>query len=428
MTIDSLYATYLRHPSVQTDTRKLKPGDLFFALKGPHFNGNLFATRSLEMGAAFSVVDEAPEQHDERIILVDDVLDTLQALARHHRNQFRIPFLAITGSNGKTTTKELVTAVLSTRFRTYATEGNLNNHIGVPLTLLKIRPDAEMAVIEMGANHQGEIAAYCEIVRPTHGLITNIGKAHLEGFGGIEGVRKGKGELFDYLRYQGGAAFACRDFGYFTEMTHGIREVIWYGTGPDTYVRGGVVRSHPFLEMEADFVGTFQTHLVGDYNLYNVLAAVAIGKYFGTGEEKTTHAVEGYQPSNARSQLISRDTNTFVLDAYNANPTSMQVAIENFATGPARDKVLMLGAMMELGPGSLAEHSRLIELIGKYHWRSVVLVGGDFARIPHPYLYFPDAVSAGQWLQAQGFTQTDILIKGSRAIAMEKVLATENNA
>ena len=424
MTIDSLYALYLGHPSVQTDTRKLRPGDLFFALKGPHFNGNRFASESLEAGASFAVVDEAPGTPDDRIIVVDDVLQTLQALARHHRDQFQIPFLAITGSNGKTTTKELVTAVLRTRYRTYATEGNLNNHIGIPLTLLKIGRDAEMAVVEMGANHQGEIASYCRIVNPTHGLITNIGKAHLEGFGGVEGVKKGKGELFDHLRAHGGTAFACGDFGYFHEMTRGIREVIWYGSGEGNDTRGDVINTSPFLIMLTSFAGVVRTQLVGEYNRDNVLAAVAVGEHFATGEAETVKAIEDYRPTNARSQLIHRGTNTFILDAYNANPSSMQAAIENFAHGGVANKVLMLGAMMELGPDSLEEHRRMVEMISLYPWKNVVLVGGDFARVKHPYLYFPDAVSAGRWLQSQHFADTQFLVKGSRAVAMEKVLDT----
>lgn len=423
MTIDSLYAIYCGHPSVQTDTRKLKPGDMFFALKGPHFNGNLFASKSLEMGAAFAVVDEAPETPDDRIIVVEDVLETLQALARHHRDQFEIPFLAITGSNGKTTTKELVTAVLRTCYKTYATEGNLNNHIGIPLTLLKIGRDAEIAVVEMGANHQGEIASYCRVVNPTHGLITNVGKAHLEGFGGVEGVKKGKGELFDHLRAHGGTAFACRDFEYFGEMTRGITEVVWYGKGDENDTSGTVINSDPFLTMFTGFAGVVTTQLVGEYNCYNVLAAIAVGKHFATDARETAKAVENYRPTNARSQLIREDTNTFILDAYNANPSSMEAAIENFAGDSAKDKVLMLGAMMELGPESIEEHRRIVELVGRYHWTGVVLVGGDFARIEHPYLYFPDAVSAGGWLNSQGFSHTHFLVKGSRAIAMEKILA-----
>lgn len=422
MDTESLYRLYLEHPSIETDTRKLTPGQLFFALKGPHFNGNLFAAKSLEMGAAYAVIDEKAYLSGDRMILVDDVLRSLQDLARHHRDTFDIPFIAVTGSNGKTTTKELIRAVLATRYTTYATEGNLNNHIGIPLTLLKIHRNVAMAVIEMGANHQREIAGYCKIVNPTHGIITNVGKAHLEGFGGIEGVRKGKGELFDHLRANGGTAFACRDFDYFAEMTTGLKQVIWYGTGKQEHQAARIIRSHPFLELDSSFAGILQTHLVGDYNLYNVLGAVTIGEYFGVDRQKTADAIAAYTPNNARSQLVQRGSNTIILDAYNANPSSMQAAIENFAAAPEHSKVLMLGAMMELGPESPGEHQKLIELIEKYRWKAVVLVGGDFVNTSHRYQYFPNAETAGKWLAGQGFQDTSILIKGSRSMAMEKVL------
>jgi UDP-N-acetylmuramoyl-tripeptide--D-alanyl-D-alanine ligase len=291
MTMDSLYSIYRKHPSVQTDTRRLAPGDLYFALKGPHFNGNAFATRAIEMGAAYAVIDEAPYSVEGRTILVDDVLKTLQELARHHRRQFSIPFLAITGSNGKTTTKELIHAVLSSTHRTYTTEGNLNNHIGVPLTILKIREDAEYAIIEMGANHLGEIASYCTIAEPTHGLITNCGKAHLEGFGSEEGVRRGKGELFDYLRANGGTAFIMADYPYLHDMSRGIERIFTYGT-KDADVVGHISQSDPLLSVAFDkgFEGTIDTNLVGDYNLPNVLAAVQVlqpsGRKDPTGHPK----------------------------------------------------------------------------------------------------------------------------------------------
>src|ERR1700754_315525 len=281
MTISQLYEIFLRHPSVVTDTRQLRQGDLFFALKGPNFNGNAFAVRALEMGAAYAVIDEAPGQDidsasagspppppglSDRLIMVADVLETLQELALYHRKQFNIPFIAITGSNGKTTTKELIHAVLSSAYITYTTKGNLNNHIGVPLTILSVRPDAEFAVIEMGANHQKEIAGYCRYTLPTHGIITNAGKAHLEGFGGPEGVKKGKGELFDYLRATNGVAFIMNDYDYLREMSKGITEVITYGTS-DAQTIGNIVQSEPFLQVKiAGFSSPIQTNLVGDYN------------------------------------------------------------------------------------------------------------------------------------------------------------------
>ena len=424
MTIEQLYSVYLRYPSVQTDTRKLKPGDIFFALKGPSFNGNEFAQHALKMGAAYAVVDEVINENDERLILVDDVLTALQQLAKHHREQFSIPFIGITGSNGKTTTKELVSTVLASHYITYTTQGNLNNHIGVPLTLLRVKPDAQMAVIEMGANHQKEIEGYCLYAQPTHGIITNAGKAHLEGFGGVEGVRKGKGELYAWLRNHNGTVFAYDDYDYLHDMTKGIEHLEWYGTHKGT-VTGHVAASEPFLQVaitKGTSFNTLQTQLVGEYNLPNILCAVAIGKHFNVPDEKIKAAIENYVPGNSRSQLVERGTNKIILDAYNANPSSMKAAIENFAKIDEPNKVLLLGGMMELGEESKLEHANLIELINSHPWQHVVLVGGDFKHIHAPYLYFDTSAEAGQWLKQQGFENTYLLVKGSRSMQMEKVL------
>jgi UDP-N-acetylmuramoyl-tripeptide--D-alanyl-D-alanine ligase len=421
--IEQLYALYQQFPSVQTDTRKLKPGDLYFALKGPNFNGNAFAQQALDAGAGACVIDEEAYTIEGKTFLVHDGLTALQELALHHRSRFRIPFLAITGSNGKTTTKELIHAVLSAHFRTYTTEGNLNNHIGVPLTLLKIRDDAEYAVIEMGANHRQEIASYCRIALPTHGLITNVGKAHLEGFGGEEGVRKGKGELFDHLRAAGGTAFAMWDYEYLHEMSQGIVDLVTYGTQDADY-EGDATQSDPFLEVafRKGFEGTVRTQLVGAYNLPNVLAAVAVGSHFGVPPVKIREALEAYTPSNSRSQLLQKGSNRIILDAYNANPSSMKLAVENFARSTDAEKILVLGAMAELGPESLKEHSALADLIGRYSWKDVLLVGGDFQKIDHPYHRFDSAAAAGQWLQSRGVSGASLLVKGSRSTGMEKVL------
>ncbi|MCW3119036.1 MAG: UDP-N-acetylmuramoylalanyl-D-glutamate--2,6-diaminopimelate ligase, partial [Chitinophagaceae bacterium] len=347
MTTESLYEIYKQYPSVQTDTRKLKKGDLFFALKGDNFNGNGFAAKALEAGAAYAVIDEKEFEIPGRTILTDNVLTSLQQLAKYHREQFndlpggrQVPFIAITGSNGKTTTKELIHAVLSSTFKTYTTEGNLNNHIGIPLTILKIKSDAEFAVIEMGANHQKEIENYCKYALPTHGLITNIGKAHLEGFGGPEGVKKGKGELFDFLRIHNGTAFVMWDYDDLQELSKDIPVVIKYGTH-DAETTGTLVKSEPFSEVKiAGFKeGNIKTNLVGDYNLPNLLAAVAVGKFFRVTEENIKYALENYTPSNSRSQLIEKETNKIILDAYNANPSSMKLAIENFAKLNADTKI-----------------------------------------------------------------------------------------
>lgn len=425
MTIEALYQIFLQYPSVQTDTRKLKAGDIFFALKGPSFNGNLFAQQALDAGAAYAVVDEVAYITGDKTILVEDVLTALQQLAKHHRQQFNIPFLAITGSNGKTTTKELIYTVLASAYKTYTTQGNLNNHIGIPITILSVKQDAEMAVIEMGANHQKEIEGYCTYTLPTHGLITNCGKAHLEGFGGVEGVRKGKGELYDYLRANKGTAFVMWDYDYLQQMSKGISTIITYGTkNADTV--GNVIESEPFLKVDIQSSSnpyTINTQLVGDYNLPNVLVAVAVGKHFKIPDAKIKKAIENYTPSNSRSQLMQKGTNTFILDAYNANPSSMKLAIENFAKLHAANKVLMLGAMAELGEESLEEHRSIIQLIQQYQWQKVVLVGGDFLKTTHPFLQFSNSAEARQWFIQQGFEHSSILIKGSRSSQMEKVVA-----
>jgi UDP-N-acetylmuramoyl-tripeptide--D-alanyl-D-alanine ligase len=425
MTIEQLYAIYRQNPSIQTDTRKLKPGDTFFALKGPNFNGNAFAKQAIEAGAAFAIVDEEVDSNHPRIVRVKDSLRALQELALFHRRQFDIPVIAITGSNGKTTTKELVHAVLSSTYKTYTTQGNLNNHIGVPLTLLNIDSDAKMAVIEMGANHLKEIESYCRIARPTHGIITNCGKAHLEGFGSLEGVRKAKGELYDFLRANKGTAFVMWDYDYLQSMSAGISPIIKYGTMPDTNITGHLVQSEPYLSVSITNganIAHMKTQLVGNYNLPNILAAVAVGKQFNIGDEKIKQAIEQYAPSNSRSQLVKQNGNNIILDAYNANPTSMRAAIENFAALQADNKVLMLGGMAELGAESLDEHRAIVDLIKKYSWNEVVLVGGDFLKIDHPFTKMNSSAEAAAWYKEKHFNDTYFLIKGSRSMQMEKVL------
>lgn len=423
MSIEELYQVYLQYPSVQTDTRKIKKGDLFFALKGPSFNGNSFAQKALENGAAYAIIDEETFVIPGKTILVDDSLKTLQLLAKHHRQQFTIPFIAITGSNGKTTTKELIHAVLSSSFTTYTTEGNLNNHIGVPLTILKIKQDAEFAIIEMGANHLQEIASYCVITLPTHGLITNCGKAHLEGFGSEEGVRKGKGELYQYLRQYNGGAFVMWDYDYLQEMSRGIQTIYKYGTH-DADTIGNIWANDPFLEINftKGFHEKIKTQLVGGYNLPNVLAAIAVGRFFHVPDDKIKAAIESYRPSNSRSQLLNKGSNKIILDAYNANPSSMKLAIENFARTTNGNKILVLGAMAELGKQSLQEHSSILEEIQKHSWKNVLLVGGDFTKINHPYNQFDSSSDAGEWLKTNKVQQSYLLVKGSRSMQMEKVL------
>ena len=426
--IEALYSIYTTHPSVVTDTRKLKQGDLYFALKGPNFNGNVFAMAALEAGASYAIVDEEIAEssaYQDRIIFVEDVLTTLQALAKYHRQQFNIPFIAITGSNGKTTTKELVYAVLASHLKTYTTQGNLNNHIGVPLTLLSIPKDAAMAVIEMGANHQKEIESYCAYTLPTHGMITNCGKAHLEGFGGVEGVKKGKGELFDFLRAHHGTVFLMQDFDYLIQMAQGIQQVIGYGQH-NGQIQGEAIDQNGMLSVkinkgiEIDFI---QTHLVGNFNLPNVLAAVAIGQYFKVPNEKIKSAIEDYVPTNSRSQLLTWNNNEVILDAYNANPSSMKLAVENFAKINKENKMVCLGGMRELGVDTLIEHQMLIDQLKQTKWQEVILVGSEFKPCDHNYLYFDTSIEAKAWLHAQQLKGYTLLIKGSRGIQMEQLIA-----
>ncbi|WP_118949852.1 UDP-N-acetylmuramoyl-tripeptide--D-alanyl-D-alanine ligase [Taibaiella helva] len=424
MSIQELYELYLGYPHVQTDSRKVKPGELFFALKGDRFNGNAFAARALADGAAYAIVDEAAYATEDRCILVDDALSTLQQLAHHHRLQLDIPVVGVTGSNGKTTTKELLVAVLSRRYKTYATEGNLNNHIGVPLTLLKIRPDAGMAIIEMGANHIGEIAAYCRIANPDYGLITNCGKAHLEGFGSMEGVRKAKGELYDHLRAFDGTIFRNADLDYLKDMAKGIEKQITYGTA-NAQIIGKATGDGALLQvtlLTSQLETQIQTQLVGAYNLPNVLAAVAVGHHFDVPVEDIKAALETYLPSNSRSQWLEKGDNKIILDAYNANPSSMKLAVENLAALPGDNKWLLLGAMKEMGQESAAEHQALADLIGAHGFRNVILTGPEFAETQHTYLWFADSAQARDYLQLHPIHQALVLIKGSRGSRMELVL------
>jgi len=424
MNIAELYNLYLQHPAMQTDTRKLQQGDIYFALKGDNFDGNKFAVQALELGASYAVIDDENYYVNEKTILVTDVLATLQALATFHRQQFDIPFLAITGSNGKTTTKELINTVLSSQYKTYATEGNLNNHIGVPLTILKIKKDAEMAIIEMGANHQKEIEGYCKIAMPTHAIINNCGKAHLEGFGGIEGVRKGKGELYDYIRNTNGIIFINTDLDYLIEMSAGIEKQISYGAGNAQYV-GKIYSNNPFLQvaiLNEKKECLIKTQLVGEYNFANVMAAVAVGSTFNISIDRIKNAIENYIPGNSRSQLIKEGSNTIILDAYNANPSSMIAAINNFAQADYPNKIVILGAMMELGEESIQEHQNIVTLLEQSNWNKVILVAGNFKYVKHHYTYFEKAEEAGEWYKKQTFENTAFLIKGSRSFTMEKVL------
>lgn len=419
MNIKDLYTIFLQHGSVSTDTRTIRHGDIFFALKGGNYNGNEYTQVALEKGASLCIVDEDPKTPHPQILKVEDSLATLQQLANYHRKQFKIPFLAITGSNGKTTTKELIHAVLSTTLKTYITEGNLNNHIGIPITLLKIKADAEIAVIEMGANHIGEIAGYCNIAEPTHGLITNCGKAHLEGFGSEEGIRKGKGELFDFIRVHNGTAFINADLNYLVEMSAGIGYRIFYASRKENKED---TEHNTFLEVITEDGLLIKTHLVGNYNLPNVLAAIAVGKYFNVESDVVKSAIENYIPSNSRSQLLQWKTNTVIMDAYNANPSSMIAAITNFAQINSKNKILILGEMKELGQDSKKEHLALVQFIEKFKWSAVLLVGEEFSNLAPNFKHFNNSLQVAEWLKMHPVEHAHILLKGSRSVKMENVL------
>lgn len=426
MSIPELYKIYQQFPSVQIDTRKLKQGDMFFALKGPNFNGNLFAEQALAAGASYVVSDEKTAFESDKIIYVKDSLKALQDLAKHHREQFKIPFIAITGTNGKTTTKELIHAVLSSTYKTYTTQGNLNNHIGVPLTILSIKKDAEMAVIEMGANHIGEIAGYCEYAKPDFGIINNVGRAHLEGFGSVEGVKKAKGELYDYIRKTNGHIFINESLDYLLQMSKGIHNCTGYG-GLNSKVRGTAsVTHHNFLKVLCRIDDLYRidinTKLIGTYNLPNVECAVAIGHYFKIQPDVIRKALENYTPSNSRSQLVVKNGNRIILDAYNANPSSVKAAIENFAAIHSDNKLIMLGAMKELGDDSIEEHESVVAQLENFEIKNVLLVGGDFANVKHNFTYVRTNTEAKEWFEKQNITNADILIKGSRGIGMEKII------
>lgn len=429
ITLESLYKIYLKHPLVCTDTRKIEPGCLFFALKGDNFDGNTFAINALESGASYAIVDDASVVQDDRFLLVEDVLTTLQDLAQHHRKTWEIPVIGLTGSNGKTTTKELIAAVLSKKYRTYATKGNLNNHIGVPLTLLAVNPkEYDVVVVEMGANHQQEIALLSSIAQPSHGLITNIGKAHLEGFGGIAGVRKGKGELYDYLSKKKKVVFVNVQNDTLMEMAskkHSFGEIVFFRSESNAVSNPTLLEQSPFVVYETSQKQTISTHLPGQYNFDNICVAVAIGHYFEVKETDIHLAISEYIPDNNRSQVFQKGSNTITLDAYNANPTSMKAAIENFIQSNAPRKMVVLGDMLELGSETEAEHLALGELVASGNFDLVVLSGKliqhALPALPRAY-YFPDKFSLHNWVMDNPQADTHILIKGSRGIGLESIV------
>jgi UDP-N-acetylmuramoyl-tripeptide--D-alanyl-D-alanine ligase len=422
--IEKLYRLYLSCSSVSTDTRKIDQGALFVALKGPNFNANQFAKDALEKGARYALVDEVQYAVDDRYFLVDDALKALQRLARYHRRQLEIPFIAITGSNGKTTTKELINAVLSKKYRTYATKGNLNNHIGVPLTLLAISKDVEIGIIEMGANKLGDINELVTICEPTHGLITNIGKAHLEGFGGVEGVKQGKGEMYDWLYNHDSDIFINSQNPVLKQMASRFVDPISY-PAPGDFFTAELLFSSPNIVYRDENGQEVTTDLAGAHNFENIAAALCVGKYFGVPSEQANDAVSQYQSANNRSQVVQKGSNTIYLDAYNANPSSMQASLEHFMTIKADKKAVILGDMYELGAESADEHRRIGEVIAKGNFDYVLLCGKQMqhAVTPNPKAYyFIDKFSLNNWLFDHKFENTHILLKGSRSMGMETVV------
>lgn len=422
---EELYKIYLSHPDVTTDTRKCRPGALFFALKGERFDGNLFVGDALDAGCAYAVTDSDAAVCDDRIIKVENVLATLQELARYHRRSLNVPLLAITGTNGKTTTKELTAAVLSRKYNILATEGNLNNQIGVPLTLLKLRPEHQIAVIEMGASHPGDIKELVDIAEPDYGLITNVGKGHLLGFGSFEGVVRTKCELYDYIRQKKGKVFVRREDEILYGKSEGI-ERIEYGTSPGLGVNGRVAGATQFLTVSLTISGRrfdhVATSLVGDYNLNNILAAASVGTYFGVSAEETVAAVSEYKPTNSRSQYIKGERNEIILDAYNANPSSMKAAVENFAAIDAPRKMLIVGDMLELGEESRSEHDKAVALFESLGFDNVLLAGPEFSASARRYKAFADTAGLLEYLKDNPPEGYMILVKGSRGMKLESCL------
>lgn len=430
MHLNEIYKVYLKYPIISTDTRKIEKNSIFLALKGSNFNGNEFADKALELGASYAIIDEAAYKKDERFILVEDVLETLQELAKHHRDQLNIPIIGITGTNGKTTSKELIQAVLKQKYKVFATKGNLNNHIGVPLSLLSINKETEIAVIEMGANHQLEIAFLCSLAKPGYGLITNVGKAHLEGFGSYEGVKKAKAELYAWLSEHKGTLFLQKDNSELVSMASKfeLEETISYGFNPKHDISGELIEDNPFLSLEWAFnkeKAVVESQLTGAYNAENILAAIAIGVYFGLNANEINTGIANYHPENNRSQIIKTKSNTIICDYYNANVSSMEAALKNIdlMETPLR-KTLILGDMFELGDESLKEHRLLIEKALLLKDCDCIFVGKDFYKSKNEKAAFykttDEAVDA---LKKKTIKDRLILLKASRGMTFEKILA-----
>lgn len=430
MSTEELYSIFCQHPNVLTDSRRIEKDCLFFALKGENFNGNKYAGDALLKGAAYAIVDEKQYAVNDRTIFVDNVLTALQELANYHRKHLGLPILGITGSNGKTTTKELISTVLSKKFKVSFTQGNLNNHIGVPLTLLSMNSETEIGVVEMGANHPGEIEILSNIADPNYGIITNIGQAHLEGFGGFEGVVKTKGELYEHIQKNGGTLFYNSDNTILEKLGQNIKNRISYGKKNASFT-GEPVQSPPFIHIKANFskgILYLNSKLIGDFNFENILAAACIGNYFGIDPLKIQEAIKEYNPTNNRSQLIHKNQIEIVMDAYNANPSSMKVSIESFLHNMKGDNYLILGDMLELGEYSYDEHLKTIKNIPKDLLQNAYFVGKEFVRAASNLnlITFNKVEELAEYLQSNPIKNGNILIKGSRGIQLEKILEVFN--
>ena len=426
MTLEDIYLIYKQFPIITTDSRNCPHNSIFIALKGENFNGNRFAQAALDKGCAYAVVDEVEFAGNERIILVENTLETLQDLARLHRQKLNTPIIGITGSNGKTTTKELIYNVLKQKYNVLYTQGNLNNHIGVPLTLLSLTEEHKMAVIEMGANHPGEIKILSEIALPNYGIITNVGKAHLEGFGSFENIIKTKGELYDYIRATGGTIFINAENPYLMKISNSLNKVK-YSLTKKEFVTGHIENNSPTLALSWTKENDEQTYyvksnLIGTYNAENIMAAICIGTYFDIEPKKINEALENYVPQNNRSQLTKTEHNTLIIDSYNANPTSMEAAIRNFEEMKVEGKILILGDMYELGEDSQKEHQKIVHLLEKCRFDYVFLIGKNFAATYTYFYTFADMESFKTYLQENEFVDFHILIKGSRGMKMEQII------
>lgn len=426
--ISKLYKIFNEYPLISTDSRKIEKNSLFFALKGENFNGNEFAIQALKSGASFAIIDEPEFNLSNNCILVENTLTSLQQLAIRHRDTLKIPVLGITGSNGKTTTKELINAVVKQKFKTIATSGNLNNHIGVPLTILSIKPEHEFAIIEMGANHVGEIGELCKIARPNLGIITNIGKAHLEGFGGIVGVIKTKNDLYLSVKQSNGNVFVNINDNLLMQLSNEIKRYT-YGNNKNADFNGKIISNEPFLEIEfkhQDIFYKIKTKIFGAFNFDNIMAAVSVGLYLKINPIDIVKAIENYIPSNNRSQLIKTSKNTLILDAYNANPSSMLNSIENFLRQNFEKKILILGDMLELGKYSEDEHFKIIQLLLNKKTHKIIFIGDEFLKLKTKYEeefdFFKSTEEVIPFLKDLNITAAQILLKGSRKIGLEKLV------